>query len=261
MSNKIEIFQVDAFTHETFKGNPAAVCPLQRWLDDDMLQAIANENNLSETAFFVPEGDHFHIRWFTPTNEVDLCGHATLATAFVIFNHFNELEHNLKFLSASGYLYVQRLDEWIQLNFPSSQLRPITPSATLLKCFPERPVECYRSDEYLLVYPSEEIIREMQPDFDNIRLLDLNGVIITAPGITADFVSRFFAPKIGIDEDPVTGSAHCVLTPYWSKRLNKNNLIAYQVSKRGGVIHCMNAGERTLIAGQAVEFMRGVIQL
>ncbi|MBN1154982.1 PhzF family phenazine biosynthesis protein [candidate division KSB1 bacterium] len=258
---KIQCFQIDAFTDRVFKGNPAAVCPLEQWLDDDVLQAIAMENNLSETAYFVPHEDHYHIRWFTPTHEVPLCGHATLAASFVIFNYLDNDVDELKFSSASGFLYVNKMDDMLQLNFPTSRMQRINPSNTLVQSFPLEADEVYRSDEYLLVFSSEKQIKDMQPDFDKIKLLDLDGVIITAPGETVDFVSRFFAPKIGIDEDPVTGSAHRILTPYWSQRLNKTHLIAHQVSKRGGVIYCTDAGDRTLIAGKAVEFMRGTIDL
>lgn len=258
---ELDIFQIDAFAENVFQGNPAAVCPLTNWLEDDILQAIAMENNLSETAFFVESDDSFHIRWFTPTDEVNLCGHATLASAFVIFNYLRKDLDHINFISKSGDLYVKKSVDLLQLNFPTAKFKKIEPETAILECFQFEPEECYLSDEYLLVFSSENMIREMKPNFDKMKILDQYGVIITAAGEVADFVSRFFAPGIGIDEDPVTGSAHCILTPYWSKRLNKKQLVAYQVSKRGGVLYCTNANERTLISGKAVEFMRGTCRI
>lgn len=257
---KIPIYQIDAFTSHLFSGNPAAVCPLEQWLDDGAMQSIAAENNLSETAFFVPDGEDYHIRWFTPVSEVDLCGHATLASAYVLFNELNAAKEKVRFMSRSGLLTVYRENGLLSMDFPSQPPRPIDPPPKLLAGIGTKPVHCLKSEDYFLVYDDELDIKNMWPDFNQLSKLDLRGVIVTAPGEEVDFVSRFFAPKFGIDEDPVTGSAHCALTPYWAARLEKDKLTARQLSSRGGELFCENRGDRVYIAGRAVKFLEGFIQ-
>jgi PhzF family phenazine biosynthesis protein len=258
---KIPIYQIDAFTSRIFSGNPAAVCPLKRWLEDSLLQAIAQENNLSETAFFVPEKNGYHIRWFTPVAEVDLCGHATLAAAFVIFNHLEPSSAKVRFNSRSGDLTVVEEEGLLSMDFPSQPpVRCEAPKA-LIDGLGREPVEVLRSEDYVAVFSGEDEIRELQPDMGMLRKLDLRGVMVTAKGSNVDFVSRFFAPKFGVDEDPVTGSAHCALTPYWAGRLNKKNLHAHQVSQRGGELFCKDCGDRVSISGRAAMFMEGSITI
>lgn len=258
---KINLYQVDAFASRVFEGNPAAVCPLDAWLEDDVLQAIAEENNLSETAFFVPTKRGFHLRWFTPVTEVDLCGHATLASAHVIFNLLGYPESEVKFETRSGELAVENKGGLLIMNFPAISSKPCTPPSALIEGLGQHPVEILAADDYVAVFDNEEVIRSISPDFTKLNELDLRGVIVTAPGNDVDFVSRFFAPKYGINEDPVTGSAHCVLTPYWSVKLGQQNLEARQVSKRGGNIHCQINGDRVILSGYAVTFMRAEIDL
>lgn len=258
---KIPIYQIDAFTSTVFKGNPAAVCPLASWLEDRVLQAIALENNLSETAFLVDQGDHYQIRWFTPEVEVDLCGHATLAAAYVVFHFIKPETTSVRFLSKSGPLNVTEREQLVCLDFPVMEASPCPPSDTLLRALGKNPQEVLAARDYLVVYENEGAIRNIQPDFALLKQLDRMGVIITSPGVTADFVSRFFAPKAGIPEDPVTGSAHCTLTPYWAKRLHKNSLVARQVSARGGELFCEYQGQRVIIAGQAVCYLEGCIHI
>lgn len=257
----IAIYQLDAFTDKLFSGNPAAVCPLDSWLPDHLLQSIAAENNLSETAFFVPQGSDFSLRWFTPTKEVDLCGHATLASAYVIFNYLKPELETIKFLSASGPLTVEKVGDNIQLNFPALTIERLEVSQKLIEAVKVQPIEAYRSKDYLIVLDNEEQIISFQPDFNKLNELDTRGVIITAPGNTSDFVSRFFAPKVGVLEDPVTGSAHCILTPYWAKRLGKNTLYAKQLSKRGGEIICTLENDRVLLQGKAMPYLQGMITI
>jgi len=256
---KLRQYQVDAFASRVFKGNPAAVVPLTAWLADSLLQAIAEENNLSETAFFVPVNGGYELRWFTPVAEVDLCGHATLATAHVLFTHLKHPLRSVSFFTKSGELVVKPADAGIEMNSPSRKPAPCDPPKLLLEALGARPTEVLAADDYMAVFPSEEIVRSLKPDPSVLRRLDLRGVIVTALGDSADFVSRFFAPKLGIDEDPVTGSAHCVLAPYWSERLKRNPLNAAQVSKRGGLIRCELQGDRVLLSGQAVTFMEAEI--
>lgn len=256
----IQIFQVDAFTNKIFKGNPAAVCPLQNWLPDELMQNIALENNLSETAFFVKKGNVFEIRWFTPTVEVDLCGHATLATAHVLFNHL-DYKHDMIFLkSKSGDLRVRKDEELLWLDFPAGFYEKVNIPAKLNEAIAGQPIEAGAARDYLMVvYETEEIIQNMQPDFNKLKKLPYHAIIVTAKGNKVDFVSRMFAPAIGIDEDPVTGSAHTVLTPYWSQNLKKVHLSANQISRRGGELHCIMSGDRVEIGGQAVTFFVGEI--
>ncbi|MGA8863127.1 MAG: PhzF family phenazine biosynthesis protein [Gallionella sp.] len=260
---KIRQYQVDAFTTRLFSGNPAAVCPLDAWLDDNLLQAIAAENNLSETAFFVKSDIGFHLRWFTPVTEVDLCGHATLAAAHVIFTILGHANPAIAFETRSGLLTVMRQGELLVMDFPSVPPTPCAAPEALLSGLGLglHPAEVLAADDYFAVFASEDEIRAINPDFTQLAALDLRGVIVTSRGREADFVSRFFAPKFGIPEDPVTGSAHCTLTPYWSAKLGKRVLNARQVSKRGGDIQCELKGDRVAIAGHAVTFMKAEISV
>ena len=258
-SMNIRQYQVDAFAARPFEGNPAAVCPLETWLDDTTLQAIAGENNLSETAFFVPTDMGFNLRWFTPVREVDLCGHATLATAHVIFEHLGYTQQVMDFETRSGVLRVEKTGNQLRMNFPASPPGPVDTPELLVRGLGLHPVEVRAADDYLAVFDSEESVLAIQPDHACLSRLDLRGVIVTAPGSRFDFVSRFFAPKYGIPEDPVTGSAHCILAPYWADRLGKPALRAKQVSRRGGQLHCEVSGDRVFLSGQAVTFLQGEI--
>lgn len=257
----IPIFQVDAFTSQLFRGNPAAVCPLQEWLPDVQMQQIAAENNLSETAFFVPLPDDnaFQIRWFTPLTEVDLCGHATLAAAHVIYNHLMYPAHELLFLSESGELNVYRdaqKPENLTLDFPAQPTEPVDSSVDLLEAMGKEPLEVRKGKDMLLRYRKESDVRTLSPDFEKLKTLDVRGIIATAPGDTVDFVCRFFAPRVGVDEDPVTGSAFTKLVPYWFKELKKRKFRAWQLSKRGGELFCELQTGRVRISGNAVTFMQ-----
>jgi len=258
---KIKQYQIDAFATQPFQGNPAAICPLESWLEDDLLQAIAEENNLSETAFFVPSGNGFKLRWFTPVSEVDLCGHATLAAAHVIFEVLGHQKRVIAFETRSGELTVKKNGKLLQMNFPACLPKLDEIAELLVKGLGQPPAEVLAADDYLAVFDSEATVRGITPNHEILRQLDLRGVIITAPGVDVDFVSRFFAPKYGIPEDPVTGSAHCELAPYWANRLGKNTLSAKQVSNRGGDITCEVAGNRVLLSGPAVTFLEGEILL
>jgi PhzF family phenazine biosynthesis protein len=257
---KIPQFQIDAFTDQVFKGNPAAICPLETWLDDEVLKSIANENNLSETAFFVKEREAYHIRWFTPAKvEIDLCGHATIASAFVIFNNYEKDKQELTFTSKSGPLKVFKKDGLLYLDFPARMPEPASVPLGLLNAFNIQPKEVLKSRDYFLVFEKEEDVFNLKPDFYLLKKLDIK-IIATAPGKKYDFVSRFFAPSVGIDEDPVTGSAHCSLIPYWSKKLNKEKINAFQASERSGKLYCVNREERVLIGGNCVQFLKGEIE-
>jgi PhzF family phenazine biosynthesis protein len=260
---KIKIYQVDAFTKKVFSGNPAAVCPLEYWLNDDMLQKIAMENNLAETAFYVQKEDYFEIRWFTPTIEVDLCGHATLAAAFVLFNHENYKHDEIKFISPrSGSLTVRKRDHLLSLNFPTDTITSITINKEIIESFSIAPIEAYQGKtDFLLIYNNETQIRDIIPFFDKIEKLNVRGVIVSAKGDEVDFVSRFFAPQSGIMEDPVTGSAHTTLIPYWAKILNKNSFSAKQLSKRQGDLTCKLLQKRVEISGEAKLYLEGEIYL
>jgi len=258
---KLKLYQVDAFTDKVFSGNPAAVCPLDSWLGDDLLQNIAMENNLAETAFYVNNGDEYEIRWFTPTIEVDLCGHATLASAYVLFNYQGYTGKTVKFRSRKrGVLSVERDADLLKLNFPSDTLRRIDISSELKACVDKTPVEAYKGKtDFMLVFERERDIRELTPLFDQISILPGRGLIVTAPGDEVDFVSRFFAPQSGINEDPVTGSAHTTLIPYWSKRLDKIDLTAMQLSRRVGHLKCKFLNERVEMSGKGKEYLVGEI--
>lgn len=258
---KLPLYQVDAFTSDLFSGNPAAVCPLDQWLPDTLMQSIALENNLSETAFFIPAPDGFHIRWFTPVKEVDLCGHATLATAHVLFNLLGHPTDTVVFDSRSGKLSVTRDKENLIMDFPIQPPIPCELPAALADAFDSDPVECLKSEDYLLVFKDETDIISANPDLELLKRLDLRGVIITAPARQYDFISRFFAPKYGVPEDPVTGSAHTQLAPYWASRTGLKRFRAKQVSARGGELACEISGNRVLISGKAVTYLEGSIQV
>jgi PhzF family phenazine biosynthesis protein len=256
---KIPIFQVDAFTGEIFHGNPAAVCPLEKWLPDATLQNIAAENNLSETAFTVPRGNEFELRWFTPAIEVDLCGHATLAAAFVLFTEQKFSGGEIRFHSRSGILTVARDGDILTLNFPSRPPEKCGAPEALIRGLGKTPAQVFKSRDFVAVFGSADDVKNLQPDFAALNTLDCLGIIATAPGGDCDFVSRFFAPRAGVDEDPVTGSAHCTLIPFWAGRLKKDKMFARQISKRGGELFCELAGDRVRIGGQARLFLRGEI--
>ena len=257
---ELTIYQVDAFTSNIFKGNPAAVIPLERWLPAEIMQNIALENNLSETAFFVPLKNNFHIRWFTPQAEVDLCGHATLATAHVIFHHLKNSREEIQFESKSGILRVKRSGDLLMLNFPTSELTEIDIPDNLKNAFRFKPIKCLKGrEDLMLTFEDENEILNLNPNFQKISEATTRGIIATSGSKEFDFVSRFFAPTLGINEDPVTGSAHTMLIPYWSEILGKNELIAKQVSKRGGLLYCKNLGERVEIGGNAVTYLMGEI--
>jgi PhzF family phenazine biosynthesis protein len=259
---KLRLFQVDAFASRVFAGNPAAVVPLDRWLPDATLQSIATENNLSETAFFVGEKGYFQIRWMTPTDEVDLCGHATLAAAWVVFNEVEKGRTEVHFRSQSGLLRVSDDGERLALDFPSRPPEPADGSmAALADALGARPRVVLAARDYLVVFETEDEVRSLKPDMAKVAALDRMGVIATAPGRDCDFVSRFFAPAVGIPEDPVTGSAHCTLVPYWSGRLGKKSLFARQVSARGGELWCEDRGERVAIAGRCARYLEGTIEI
>jgi PhzF family phenazine biosynthesis protein len=258
---KLKIFQIDAFADRVFSGNPAAVCPLEKWLGDDVMQHIAMENNLAETAFYVRDGDRYQIRWFTPAVEVDLCGHATLATAYVLFFYEDHKGDVIRFFSTrSGELMVTRNEDSLTLNFPSDTISQTELSDELRECFDIAPVSAFKGKtDYMLVFRSEDDVQKAIPALDKIAKLPVRGVIITARGKNVDFVSRFFAPQSGIDEDPVTGSAHTTLTPYWAKQLGKENLTAMQLSDRQGFLWCTLLDGRVEISGKAKLYMIGEI--
>ncbi|HWA33342.1 MAG TPA: PhzF family phenazine biosynthesis protein [Cyclobacteriaceae bacterium] len=258
---QIKLYQVDAFTDKLFGGNPAAVCPLTSWLPDALLQSIALENNLAETAFYVHEKDGLRIRWFTPGAEVDLCGHATLATAFVLFKEGYDKDI-ITFNSRSGPLKVTRNGELLTLNFPTDIINEVSVTPELSAGFNIAPVKALKGKtDYLLVFENEGQVRNLKPDFKEVAKIKARGVIVTAKGDKVDFVSRFFGPQVAIDEDPVTGSAHTTLIPYWARVLKKNKLNAVQCSPRGGKLFCELKGDRVDIAGNGKLFMEGTIYL
>jgi PhzF family phenazine biosynthesis protein len=258
---KIPVYQVDAFASRVFSGNPAAVCPLKKWLPDEQMQAIAAENNLANTAFFVPNLDGYDLRWFTPKVEVELCGHATLATAFIIFHDLAPAAKSVRFETKSGALIVTRDGDLLSLDFPSRPAVECELVQELVSALGAQPEAILTARDYLAVYASEDEVRKLAPDLAQVAQLDRFGVIVTAPGKQVDFVSRFFAPAKGVPEDSVTGSAHCTLIPYWGKRLGKKKLHAQQVSARGGELWCEDRGERVTISGKAVRFLEGSIYL
>lgn len=258
---RLEIYQIDAFTSELFKGNPAMVIPLKEWLPDDLMQDIAAENNLSETAFYVPEGDGFYIRWFTPTVEVELCGHATLAAAFVI-KHREEVEVGcIRFKCKIGELRVEANGAEFALDFPITL--PVEIDIPEWASFIGEGIKSAHKcdDDYLFVFNNEQAVLDLNPNFSELKKIKSRGLVATAQGENYDFVSRFFAPAVGIDEDPVTGSAHTKLTPYWSTVLGKSILTAKQISQRGGELSCELIGDRVKILGQGVLFLKGEIYI
>ncbi len=257
----LEIYQVDAFTTEVFKGNPAAVCPLDSWLDDHIMQAIAQENNLTETAFFVYNDDGYDLRWFTPTVEIDFCGHATLAAAFVLFELLGYSQADIKFNTRVGEFIVSKENGRFKMNFPSLSLKPYDIDATLIKALGLTPLEAFIGEDIVVLLESEQQVLDFKANFGSLKTLPARGLSITAAGSKYDFVSRFFAPKSGINEDPVTGSVHCALAPYWSQKLNKTQLSARQVSARGGDVLCEVADDRVTLFGQAVKYLQGTIAI
>jgi len=259
----MKTYQIDAFTDTLFSGNPAAVCPLDQWLSDELMLKIAAENNLAETAFYVKNGDKYEIRWFTPKVEVDLCGHATLAAAFVLFHYENHNDNLIEFYSPrSGNLTVTKEGDLLSLNFPVDELESIALTNEILEAFNSKPQLAIKGKtDYMLVFNNEEEILNLAPNFDKVAKLQARGVIATARGNQTDFVSRFFAPQSGINEDPVTGSAHTSLIPYWAKELNKTTFSAIQLSERRGYLDCELLGNRVRISGQAKCYLIGNIFL
>lgn len=261
---KQKIYQIDAFTDTLFGGNPAAVCILDTWLPDDTMQKIAAENNLAETAYTVPTGNEYELRWFTPEVEVDLCGHATLATAYVLFDYYDHKGNTIRFVSPrSGELLVKKGDDGLMtMDFPTDDLVSVESVKEINEAIGKQPLETFKGKtDYLLVYEDQRDIENIKPNFHLLNQLDCRGVIVSAKGDAVDFVSRFFAPQCGIPEDPVTGSAHTTLTPYWSKKLNKKVMTAKQLSARGGDLTCEFWGDRVKISGNAICYLEGEINI
>ncbi len=258
---QLPLYQIDAFTSQLFGGNPAAVCPLEAWLPEETMQTIARENNLSETAFIVQEETGWRIRWFTPVAEVKLCGHATLASGWVFFHHLRPDAREVVFSSLSGPLTVSRDGDLLTLDFPLQKAEPVSAPEILAAALGAEPLEVLAADDWLIRLDSEETVRNLQPDMTLLKNLERRGVIVIAAGNDCDFVSRFFAPKYDIDEDPVTGSAHTKLIPYWAEKTGKQQLHARQLSARGGELFCELRGERVLISGHAVPYLQGTITL
>ena len=258
---KLGIYQIDAFANNVFEGNPAAVIALTEWLDDSLMQSIAAENNLAETAFFVKEEAGFRIRWFTPAVEVDLCGHATLASAYVLYQKLGYQGASLTFNSRSGPLTISQDAGRYVMDFPTQACQACEVPNGLAEALDCEVNNCLNNEDYLVVLDTEQELLNLQPDFSRLAELDLRGVIVTAPSLEYDFVSRFFAPNVGVNEDPVTGSAFTKLIPYWAQRLGKDVLSAKQVSQRGGEVFCQMRGDRVLIAGSAVSYLQGCIEI
>lgn len=256
---KIPFFHVDAFTNKVFAGNPAGVCLLEEWLPNKTLQKIAAENNLPETAFLVRGKTEYHLRWFSPAVEIDLCGHATLASAFVLHLTLSDLPHTLRFKTMSGMLKVEKQNDLYILDFPVRRAEKNDPPDALLQGLGIKPQSVFKARDFLTVFDNEEQILSLAPDFTQLASLDCLGIIATAPGREVDFVSRFFAPAVGIPEDPVTGSSHCTLIPYWADKKGKNILTARQLSKRGGELFCEYRTDRVLIGGKAALYLQGEI--
>lgn len=258
----LNLYQVDAFTNQIFKGNPAAIIPLEKWLPDETMQALAAENNLSETAFIIPKGDDFELRWFTPAIEVRLCGHATLATAHVLFEQLNYKEDSIRFHTKSGVLTVEKEEDFLVMNFPADELEEIAILKEVQDGLGAKVEKLYKGkDDYLAILDSQQTLEQLTPDFRMLTQLDSRGIIATAKGEEFDFVSRGFFPKAGIDEDPVTGSAHTTLTPYWSNVLGKKTLTARQLSQRTGDLICTLDSDRVLLKGQAVLYLVGKVRV
>lgn len=257
----LDIYQVDAFTDTLFSGNPAAICPLEDWIPDEKMQQIAMENNLSETAFFVKDKSGYRLRWFTPTDEVDLCGHATLASAHVLFEHLGYTGEKITFQTNSGDLHVHQKDGQLVMDFPATKRKKVIAPANLLKALNVSPLEVFKADDYMVVVEKQQQVENLDPNIPLLGTLKTRGVIVTARGEEIDFVSRFFAPSVGVDEDPVTGSAHTMLAPFWAKKLGKKVLRAQQISRRGGVVGCEVVGDRVKLKGNAITFLQGTISL
>jgi PhzF family phenazine biosynthesis protein len=263
----MEYHVIDVFTDKLFGGNPAGVCVLDKWLADDILQSIATENNLSETAFLVKQDGYYDLRWFTPSIEVDLCGHATIASAFVLFEESEQSANEIKFKTISGIMTVTKGSDLLYLDFPSRPAIVCPTYLTFERAFGVIPISVYKAVDFLLLLNGEDELRNINPDFSVLKRIkdeagianDSFGIIVTAKGNDCDFVSRFFAPNAGIEEDPVTGRAHCSLVPFWSEKLGKTKLTAKQLSKRGGVLFCEECGERVIIGGKAVRYLKGNI--
>jgi len=263
---RTKIFQVDAFADRPFHGNPAAVCPLDEWPRDEVLQAIAEENNLSETAYLVPRDGDFELRWFTPEVEVELCGHATLASAHVVLRYMEGSRDSVRFHSAGGTLEVRRDGDLLRMDFPADPSSPVDPPPELAVGLGREPEEVLAGRDWMAIYPDEDAVRGLEPEMRILRQLERRGVIATAPAGGGDdcdhhFVSRFFAPKVGVPEDPVTGSAHCALAPYWARRLDREELLGRQISRRGGKVACTLHGERVELAGSAALYLEGWIRI
>jgi PhzF family phenazine biosynthesis protein len=257
----IDIYQVDAFASNNFEGNPAAVCPLDSWLPDDLLVSIADENNLSETAFFVREGERFHLRWFTPEAEVDLCGHATLATAHVLFKHLHHPGGKVCFKTRSGDLLVEKTSHGYAMDFPATMPVATDIPDQLLDALGISKARVLAAYDYVVVIDSEDTLISLNPDFNRLAKVDLRGVLVTAPGKDVDFVSRCFFPKLRVNEDPVTGSAHCELAPYWAEQLGKSRLTGRQLSKRSGLVECEMNNDRVTLIGTAIDYLHGQITI
>ncbi|WP_242825773.1 PhzF family phenazine biosynthesis protein [Cellulosilyticum lentocellum] len=253
---KITMYQVDAFTNELFKGNPVAVCLTEKPLKEALMQKIAMENNLSETAFCYKEGECYQIRWFTPEVEIDLCGHATLGTAYVLFNEVEQGKKQITFKSQSGEIIVTRNKERFTLSFPVREGRAITPRTDIIKALGGNPIAFYESRDVMVVYETEEEIANLKPDVGLVNRLDVFGIIVTAKGNEVDFVSRYFAPGCGVFEDPATGSSHCTLVPYWAKILGKNQFLDKQLSKRVGTFYCELKEDKVYISGEAIQLFK-----
>jgi PhzF family phenazine biosynthesis protein len=258
---RLPLYQVDAFTQRVFGGNPASVVPLDSWLPAEVMQAIAAENNLAETAFFVREGEGYGLRWFTPTVEMDLCGHATLASAYVLFTSLGFSGPRIDFMTRSGKLSVTRRGDELAMELPARPPKPCTVPPDLAQALGKPPAAVHDAFAYFAVFAREDDLRGLTPNMERIAALDRIAVIVTAPGKSCDFVSRFFAPQIGNPEDPVTGGAHCTLIPYWSQRLGKKTMQARQISPRGGDLSCEDRGDRVMIAGRAALYLEGTIHV
>lgn len=257
----IRFYHVDAFANKVFAGNPAGVCFLDAWIEDSILQSIAAENNMSETAFLVQAGNNYELRWFTPKVEMDLCGHGTLASAFVVFEYVNPDARQVAFQTKSGLLTIERQGDLLVMDFPARRPEPCQPPAHIDEIMGIPPSQTLQARDLVVVYENEDQIRSLKPDLAGVAAVDCLGVIATSPGKQSDFVSRFFAPAAGIPEDPVTGSAHCTLTPYWSERLGKKELHAFQLSERGGELFCVDRGDRVSIGGRAVMYLSGTMRI
>lgn len=257
----MRMYQIDAFSDHVFGGNPAAVCPLDTWLPDDVMQAIAAENNLAETAFFAPEGEDFRLRWFTPVAEVDLCGHATLASADVLFRILGYTRTAARFHTRSGVLTVECREGLYAMDFPATMPTPCAPEPALVASLGVQPIGTFRAFDHVVVLESEAAVRALRPDFTRMSTLDLRGVVVTARGDEADYVARCFFPKLGVNEDPVTGSAHCEAAPYWAAQLGRTDLRAAQLSARGGILWCDVRGDRIILRGRAAHYMTAEIAL